>query len=541
MMEIKSDKIDSKVFQEELNKVIKKIDESNFKKLEVLQTSSLEKEHSFSMKKYSYKVLKKLYKKVKYLLYKFNLFTLERYLEKIVEKAKNWNSQKQDSNEITLDELLKFHDREFISYAYKKILKREVDEKGLYYYLNLLRSGKRSRNEIIVSLRYSQEGKQQHVSIKGLSFKLPFYFFYKIPVIGYITKIIIFFFTSPKYIQRYNMMETQIFQLFDKNITLERNQQKLYEEIKSLNETTQQQLDYSLKRIKELSIKIKDLNEAFHIHKEKINKEVKLYLQDILISQKAVKESEKSIKKLLNKLEDKNKSISSSEIKQEKAHLLDSFYLSFENHFRGEEAEIKKRQEFYLPFIQQSVQENDTILDIGCGRGEWLSLLKENNFNAQGIELNRITSTILQERGFNIINENALTYLNSLEDNSIGAITAFHVVEHLDFPDLIEFLEEAYRVLKKNGVIILETPNPENILVGSCSFYVDPTHKNPIPSQTLEFMLQNKGFKDVSIKKLHPLKAPVFPEVTNAEDINLLIARLATAQDYAVIGYKNEE
>ena len=87
-------------------------------------------------------------------------------------------------------------------------------------------------------------------------------------------------------------------------------------------------------------------------------------------------------------------------------------------------------------------------------------------------------------------------------------------------------------------MIIFETPNPENIFVGSCSFYTDPTHINPIPPTTLQFLAQNRGFKNVQIHRLHPVKQPVYPDISNADDINTLIFASTKEQDYSIIGYK---
>jgi len=551
MIEIQSDRVNKRLLEQELDKIVEKIDEVDFKNIELPQNISSNKHNKYE--KFFYEFLKYFYRKLKYLLYKFNLVSLETSLENIVQKIKRWRQtkgfKKSQEKSIAFEELLAFQDKEFISYSYKKILQREVDPEGLEYYLHLLRSGKKTRGEIIAALRYSQEGKKHHVNIKGLSFRLPFYFLYKIPIIGYVSKILVFFLSAPKYMQRYNIMENQIF-LTQQSIV--QTQKKLKEEIKELDKNIRQDIQEEIKKLEqEIIIKEKNLQEeieklsiSFNLHKEWINKEIKLYLEDIKLAQKTVYNSKQSITKLLNRLETLSvnnvNSISLKNIKEEKEQLFNDLYLSFENYFRGDEEKIKQRQKVYLPFIKESLEEDDLVIDIGCGRGEWLSLLQENNIKAKGVELNKLAVEILHKKGLDVVNKDALSFLSSLKDNSIGAISAFHLVEHLEFFDLVEFLQEVYRVLKKGGILILETPNPENILVGSCSFYVDPTHKNPIPSQTLEFLVKHQGFKKVKIQKLNPLKAPVFPNIENAEDINLLIARLATEQDYAVIGYKDE-
>jgi len=122
------------------------------------------------------------------------------------------------------------------------------------------------------------------------------------------------------------------------------------------------------------------------------------------------------------------------------------------------------------------------ILDIGCGRGEWLELLKENNLNARGLDLNQVMVRMCRDKGLNVEEGEALSFLKSLPDSSLGAVTGFHLIEHYGFEFLVKLLGEILRVLKPGGIVIFETPNPGNILVGSCNFYIDPTHNKPLPS-----------------------------------------------------------
>jgi O-antigen chain-terminating methyltransferase len=89
----------------------------------------------------------------------------------------------------------------------------------------------------------------------------------------------------------------------------------------------------------------------------------------------------------------------------------------------------------------------------------------------------------------------------------MNAITSFHLVEHLQFEVLIRLLDEAFRILRRGGLLILETPNPENFIVGSYSFYADPTHRNPIPSETLKFLLESRGLESIAVMKLRPWDA----------------------------------
>jgi len=175
----------------------------------------------------------------------------------------------------------------------------------------------------------------------------------------------------------------------------------------------------------------------------------------------------------------------------EEDHILDAMYVSFEDQFRGTREDIKNRQKIYLPCIEhvKGGTENAPVLDIGCGRGEWLELLKENGYIAKGLDVNRIMVQKCLETGLNVEEADAIEYVRSQKSNSFGVITGFHIVEHLPLKILISLFDEALRILKPGGLVIFETPNPENIIVGACSFYTDPTHRNPITPNKLKYLL----------------------------------------------------
>lgn len=218
---------------------------------------------------------------------------------------------------------------------------------------------------------------------------------------------------------------------------------------------------------------------------------------------------------------------------QENDEYIEKFYLAFENKFRGTEAEIKSRQSVYLPFVKSAVAKTmKSVVDIGCGRGEFLSLLMDNDLGASsmGVDSNIQMVSSCESKGFRVVHGDALWFLDNCKDNQLGAITGFHIIEHMQFKDLLLMMREAYRVLNSGGVAIFETPNPRNLWVGACQFYTDPTHNNPIPPHTAEFMMQYVGFK-TSILELHP-RGNAASSPSEAEKM------LAHAQDYAVIGHK---
>jgi O-antigen chain-terminating methyltransferase len=221
-------------------------------------------------------------------------------------------------------------------------------------------------------------------------------------------------------------------------------------------------------------------------------------------------------------------------------HKLDALYVAFENQFRGSRELIKERVRIYVRDVKEPGlgSSNSPILDLGCGRGEWLEVAVENGFTAEGVDLNAVMVEECRQRGFRVTEGDALEYLRSLPTESQGVITAFHLIEHLEFRVLVDLLHESFRVLHQGGLAIFETPNPDNVLVGSNRFYLDPTHRNPLPKEYTSFLLRSVGFADVVIRPLHPDKDSLLND-GEAPKLRGFINRLFFGdQDYAVLGRK---
>ena len=179
-------------------------------------------------------------------------------------------------------------------------------------------------------------------------------------------------------------------------------------------------------------------------------------------------------------------------------------YVGFEDRFRGSEEAIAARLEDYVPYF--AGQSN--VLDVGCGRGEFLALLKANGIAARGLDLNPEMVEVCKSRGLDATTADARSYLNGLADESLGGLIAVQVVEHLDPAYLTQLLGLAFDKIRPSGKIILETINPTCWVAFFESFIRDLTHVKPMHPETLQYLLQASGFSNVEIV----YRAPIAPE-----------------------------
>lgn len=213
----------------------------------------------------------------------------------------------------------------------------------------------------------------------------------------------------------------------------------------------------------------------------------------------------------------------------------DSFYRAFEDRHRGSRELIKSRLAAYLTFLRPltALYQAAHAIDLGCGRGEWLEILGEQGFDAYGVDLDEGMLEGCRERGLKARKADALASLRELPAESMALVSAFHVVEHLPFGDVRVLIREALRVLKPGGLLVLETPNPENLVVGASSFYQDPSHERPLPSELLNFAVEHAGFQRTKVLRLQES-----PQLREAPTARLLDVLNGVSPDYAVVAQK---
>tara|TARA_B100000579_G_scaffold332129_1_gene282421 strand:+ start:773 stop:1942 length:1170 start_codon:yes stop_codon:yes gene_type:complete len=212
------------------------------------------------------------------------------------------------------------------------------------------------------------------------------------------------------------------------------------------------------------------------------------------------------------------------------------FYYDFEECFRGSRDEIISRLSSYdglISYILQNCQK-PKLLDIGSGRGEWIEKCSLNGIESIGLEINQDMISFCKKKGMNIISGDALNILKTLESNSFDIISSFHLIEHLKYDQIYEMITQCLRLLKTNGILIFETPSIDNLQVSSRTFFLDPTHINPINPDSFIFFLESLGFTQA---KYYFLNGCENNTLTNYNGIQDLIS--GSAKDVSILATKN--
>lgn len=214
------------------------------------------------------------------------------------------------------------------------------------------------------------------------------------------------------------------------------------------------------------------------------------------------------------------------------------FYSEFELKFRGSQFSIMERMREHVSLITAMKTEKDSLvgLDLACGRGEWITLLKERDVNVLGVDINPFFVNECRASGLEVICEDVFTFLQSNSKSDYDFISSFHFIEHLPFERIILFLKLAYSKLKPGGLFLIETPNCGNLIVGASTFNIDPTHISPLHPDYCKFLFEFIGFKDVTVIGLSANTAMLNE---NKKRVGEELAGLIWgSRDFACIGYK---
>lgn len=215
-------------------------------------------------------------------------------------------------------------------------------------------------------------------------------------------------------------------------------------------------------------------------------------------------------------------------------------YFDFENYFRGSIEQIKRNQQQYLKYYEGK----SNVIDLGCGRGEFLTLLSENGIKSKGVDLYEEFVQMCTMNGLDVVCDDALRFLHT--QRKVGGIFAGQLIEHLTINQLVELCNIAYEKLEEDAYIIMETPNPTCLAIYSHAFYIDPSHNKPVHPLTIKYILEKSGFKNIEIIYTDTSKLPVsIPEISGIEEadkfnevMHMISELLFGSQDYAVIAKK---
>ncbi|MFW6139765.1 MAG: class I SAM-dependent methyltransferase [Acidobacteriota bacterium] len=249
-------------------------------------------------------------------------------------------------------------------------------------------------------------------------------------------------------------------------------------------------------KIDKLSADYKDataMMKRFILFKEKLNRLISLLEKKEEPSLKQVKEIHQSIE--------------------------DVHYAGFENRFRGSDEQVKEQQKDYIPYFEKA----NIVLDLGCGRGEFLELLQQRRIKARGIDTNGEMIEICREKGLNSEKADILETLSECDDNSLGGIFSSQVVEHLPPSYLKRMVEIAYHKLSSSSPIIIETVNPLSVFSLVQIYFLDLSHQQPIHPQALSFLLKSSGFEEIQIKYSAPLEKEKLKPLPEKDEITSLL------------------
>jgi ubiquinone/menaquinone biosynthesis C-methylase UbiE len=415
-----------------------------------------------------------------------------------------------DRKIVSGKDLLSLEGEEFVDAIYKTLLKREADDQGKRNALRYLRETGSDKVDLIYSLINSEEGKTKNIRVKGIQARKLYLSIkrgiFNIPVLGYFIRLGINICLLPRRLRTFQNAFNGIY------IKLSSFDEKLYK------------LDENLYK--------------FDGELDKFNKRLNDMGQDI----NCLDEVSKEVVQFKSRLE--NLELNNSDRLKIEKDWMDKFYVRYNEVLMPDSREdVKSRAKIYIDKINYYFKDRDkselVIIDLGCGECEWVELLGEEGYKATGIDSNSYVINKVRETvpDIDIIESDALTYLNGLEDDSVDILSSLHMVEHMEMIEIIELLAECRRVLKIGGFLIIETPNPQNIMISTYYFNIDPTHKKPIPPELLAFVVGESGLTVKEKILLYPLNFTPY-EYKKDDPLSDIVFRFNMEQAYSVLAVK---
>lgn len=439
-------------------------------------------------------------------------------------------------------EFTRHSDERFVNDAYLKILGREADPSGKYETLRVLSSGKTTRYDILKSLLKSDEYRYsgRKVRIRGLhTYKRLLKLkkaFEKIPGIRWLNQYLYNFVHLNHFIRQ---IQSQSLELKKYQLDLQHQLEAYERNFEKLSEV-QEIVEQNRGEVKEAIAELKTKQQCAE---SKNTRELELALQSIaeLRAKSAVSESTSNSAENAAPVPKAAKAVNSSPENNGSAKTYYQIdYFDFENHFRGSQEHIKKVQEVYLPYFKGRKH----VLDLGCGRGEFIELLKENNVGVTGVDRYLPYVEYLKLKKLPIVCADVFQYLK--EQKNVDGIFVCQVVEHLTIEQILELIHMAYEKLVPGSYLVMETQNPQTLSIFTHGFYIDPSHNHPVHPLTLKYLAEKEGFQTEILyteSSRMPEHIPAIrPNDPEYAEFNAAMARLSEemygSQDYAIIAKK---
>jgi len=415
--------------------------------------------------------------------------------------------------------------------AYRCLLRRDPDPDAEAY-RRQLEAGDLSPVVLLGKLRFSTEGRRQGVRVRGLVPRLAYAYLRRVPLLGGLVDLGVGLVRLPGF-RRHTLNELQVLHerlatKADASDLSTRAKQEDFSALAEKSELDRQQMRREMDRKADRS-EVLAYREAVR-YAELYFREVGDQLQQMITALQASGGGEAE-----------NRPPLADPLDQLEAGRYDKLYLDFEALYRGSQDEVaavlQAYRELVLPLADSGLP--PVALDLGSGRGEMLRCLEQWGFRATGVDLNQLAVSDCRQAGLQAVHGDARSYLDGLEAESLGLVTAMHLVEHLSHEQLFRLLQAALRALAPGGLLILETPNPRNLLVGAGDFYRDFTHLKPLFPDTLRFLLEHFGYAEARTyffaeaegesRRLLPAEGFRFDELQDY---------LRVSRDYAVVGCK---
>jgi len=445
-----------------------------------------------------------------------------------------------------LDDLLRLNGEDFVRAAYEFLLVRPAAPAELPSWVEALRRGKLNKPEVLAAIRDSPEGRARGVPVPELAGVRVGARLRRVPVLGYVVR----------WVQQLAMLPQLARRLDAHEAGLAENEARQRQAVEALATALRRERERDAAThaafVAGISTRHDRLLDAIRaLDEAKADRLVVQRIEATKIDRAALDVVDEQIRSL-------GMSVQALQSELRKAGLLtplgatpggddgwfDAYYRRFEDRFRGSHDEIRERLAFYVPILQAAVdalRHNAAparIVDLGSGRGELLEVVAGHGLDGYGVDTSEAMVDHCRARGLSVVHADAIEHLQTLAADSVAAVTSIQVIEHLPFRALLRLASEAFRVLRPGGVVILETPNPENLIVGACNFYYDPTHVRPLPPEPMRYLLESIGFERTTIERLHP--GATAADAGDAADpvAKVYSAIMRVPQDYALIGYK---